>query len=206
MFENCPLRYFRQRVAKDVHEGEESQAIKTGNEIHKVLEDRVAKVAPLPQEHAKLEPICLVLDGMETTPEHELVLTQALTPTGWWSEDAWLRSKLDVFGRTEDKTAAVVLDWKTGRRRPDMFQLRLSAAQVFIHYPMVTTVSTALVWLKDKALDRQIYHRDEQEKLVSEVVRRIDAIYLSVSTGFWPAKPSGLCNYCPAKPSCRAAK
>lgn len=203
-YENCPLRYYRQRILKDVKD-EGGAASIYGERIHKMLEDRLRQNLSLPQEAARYEPLCqavekLVHAGGELHVERELVLNENLLPTGWWDADAWLRSKLDVLIIKGD--TAVVMDWKTGARRPDFFQMQLFAAQVFKHFPDVTTTKTTLVWLKDMTMDTEIYQRKFINTVWADIIRRIKRIHDSLEHDTWPAKPSGLCNYCPARHDC----
>lgn len=204
LYENCPLRYYRQRILKDVQD-ESGEASIYGERIHKMLEDRLKEDTDLPQEAERYEQLCVAVEklvslGGELHIEKELVLTENLTPTGWWDSDAWLRSKLDVLIIRGD--TAVVMDWKTGKRRPDFFQMQVFAAQVFKHFPEVTTVKTTLVWLKDMAMDTEIYKRQYINTVWADIIRRIKRIYDSLENDTWPAKPSGLCNYCPARHDC----
>lgn len=201
LFENCPKRYELQRIQKVlVDEGGEASIY--GDRVHKSLETRLKEDTDLPQELERYEELCravekLVSLGGELHIEKELVLNDNLLPTGWWDADAWLRSKLDVL--VLNGNTAVVMDWKTGKRRPDFFQMAVFAVQVFKHYPEVTKVKTSLVWLKDMAMDTEIYRREEANSLWADIMSRIKRIHIAQENDTWPAKPSGLCNYCPAK-------
>ena len=205
-FENCPQRFYRQRIVRDITDPG-GEASKHGERIHTMFENRL-KGAGLDPEIAKFDPICEAViksaEGGTLLVEHEMTLTQNLAPTGWWDDDAWLRSKLDVLiikGGT-----ATVIDWKTGKRNPDMFQMVLFAAQVFKHFPEVSRVNSTLVWLKDVRKDYETYSREASDQLWVEILTRIRRIYQARVTGVWPAKPSGLCNYCPAQSSCQWAR
>lgn len=207
LYENCPLRYYRQRVLKDVVD-QGGEASKHGERIHKFLEDRLAENTELPQEAVRYEPLCKSVEKVAANGklyiEKELVLTDELKPTGWWDADAWLRSKLDVLVVVGD--TAVVMDWKTGKRRVDFFQMQMFAAQVFKHYPEVQMVKTSLVWLKTMQMDTEIYSRVNTNDLWQDILSRIQRIYKSLDNDNWPAKPSGLCRYCPARHDCDFAK
>ena len=205
-FENCPLRYYRQRILKEVTDPG-GEASRHGERIHALLEARL-KGEGLPEEAAKFEPLCraverLAADG-ELHVEKELVLNAQLQPTGWWSEDAWLRSKLDFLAIAE--TSSVVGDWKSGKRRPDMFQMEISAAQIFQHFPQVQTVTALLVWLGPMAVDSETYTRRQLPELWTEILGRVRRIESAAAENVWQARPSGLCNYCPCKPTCEFAK
>jgi hypothetical protein len=136
--------------------------------------------------------------------EQEATLNQQLEPTGWWDDDAWLRSKLDILVIIGDN--AVVMDWKTGKRNPDMFQMLMFAAQVFKHYPNVQTVKTSLVWLKVNKMDNETYTRADIPQLWEEILKRINRIEKAEEHNVWPAKPSGLCRFCPVRHDCNFAK
>ena len=207
MFENCPYRYYNQRIMKKVTDqgGEASQY---GERVHKFLEDRLGKGESLPDEVAKLEVVAARLEAAakdhEMYFEKELTLNANLEPTGWWAKDAWMRSKLDVLILRDDD--AVVIDWKTGKRRPDFTQLELFALQVFAHYPYINKVSSSCIWIKDTALDKEVYKRDQAHTMWESLLTRVGRIEQALEHDTWPAKPSGLCNYCPCKPFCEYAR
>ena len=206
LFENCPLRYYRQRITKDVVD-EGGEASKYGERIHAFLENRL-KGSGLDAEIAQYEPLCLSVEKLarqgELYIEKELVLTDNLTATGWWDADAWLRSKLDVLVIVGDE--AVVMDWKTGKRNADQFQMQMFAAQVFKHYPDVQRVKTSLVWLKTMEMDTNTYKRSSMNAIWAEIMKRIQRIHSSLEHDNWPAKPSGLCRYCPCRHDCDYAR
>jgi len=206
LYENCPLRYYRQRILKDVVDGG-GEASKHGERIHAFLENRL-KGTDLPQEIITYEPLCKSVERIassgELHVEKELVLNDNLTPTGWWDADAWLRSKLDVLVITGND--AVVMDWKTGKRKVDFFQMQIFAAQVFKHYPQVQRVTTSLVWLKTMEMDTERYDRADVNTVWAEIMKRIQRIHTSLEHDNWPAKPSGLCRFCPARHDCDFAR
>ncbi|MCG3773743.1 MAG: hypothetical protein JW395_0557 [Nitrospira sp.] len=196
MFENCPKQYYEVRITKKWRDRGGTASI-FGDRVHKDLEARLKKTAPLTPETSKYEKLCAAFERIpgELKTEQEMTLNESLTPTGWWSGDAWLRSKLDVL--VLNGATAIVADWKTGKHRPDFSQLELFALQTFKHYPEITTVRSTFVWLKDDLLDKQTYTRTDEPKLWDKLLTRIKRIEGAVETGVWPAKPSGLCGFCP---------
>jgi hypothetical protein len=203
LYENCPLRYYRQRILKDVVD-DGGEASRYGERVHEYLENRLKESADLPQDLEHYEVLCTkvqqLANGGELHIEKELVLTEELAPTGWWEPDAWLRSKLDVLVIRDG--IAYVMDWKTGRRNPDFFQLKLFAVQVFKHFPQVQKVKTSLVWLKQLQMDTEEYTRDQSNEMWAEIMKKIRRIYDSLEHDTWPARPSGLCRFCPARHDC----
>jgi len=144
------------------------------------------------------------LGAGELLVEQELTLNVELKPTGWSDDDAWLRTKIDVL--VINQKDAKVLDWKTGKRKPDFDQLELYALQIFTHYPEVERVAVGFVWLKDKAMDREVYMRQDAATLWTKLLTQIKRIEKSVETDNWPARPSGLCRFCPARHLCPSAQ
>ena len=205
LYENCPLRYMRQRIIKDVVD-EGGEASKHGERIHAFLEDRL-KGEALHPDIEQYDVLCKSVEQIaakgELHIEKEMTLTENLVPTTWWAADAWLRSKLDVLVVNGEK--AVVMDWKTGKRKLDQFQMQIFAAQVFKHFPDVQEVKTSLVWLKTMEMDTETYTRADANKIWGEIMRRIQRIHDSFEHDNWPARPSGLCNWCPCKHDCEYA-
>jgi hypothetical protein len=206
MFENCPKRYNEQRILKLVKD-EGGEASIYGERIHKHLEDKLMGVAELPPELSKYTALCEKLMATDTTfamAEQELTLNNKLHPTGWWDEDAWLRSKIDVL--LIKGSRAIVIDWKTGKRRVDFFQLELFAVQIMSHYPEVNAVTSTFIWLKSDETDSETYTREMLPQLWQNVMVRIKRIEDAKKANVWPAKPSGLCGWCPCKPTCAYAR
>ena len=207
MFEQCPKRYLHQRINKDV-EDKGSEATIYGERIHKQLENRLALSEPLPKESVKYEEVYKTIEklteGADLHLEQQLCLNENLTPTGWYDNDAWLRSILDVLILRGD--IAIVMDWKTGKRRPDFFQLELFALQVFKHYPTIKSVKSSFVWLKENKTDTETFHHTDSNIMWTNILSKIDRIDQSYKTNTFPARPSGLCRYCPANNICEYAR
>jgi len=206
MFEQCPKRYKFQRVDRVVADSQGAASI-YGNRIHEQLEKRLKDptFTMLPAESKSYEILCQAFEQMPGTLyiEHELTLNEDLQSTGWWDQDAWLRSKLDVL--VVDGDSGLIADWKTGKYRPDTGQLDLFATQAFIHYPELKKVQASFVWLKDLRLTNRCYLRAGLPRLIEDVLTRVRRIEDAVKYDNWPARPSGLCPYCPAKDICEFA-
>jgi len=190
-----------QRITREV-KASFGEASIYGNRIHEQLELRLKGEADLPDESLKYEALAIAFASLEgeLVAEQEMTLNKNLEPTGWWSKDAWLRSKLDVIVINGDY--AVVADWKTGKHRPDFTQLEMFALQTFVHYPQVNTVKSTFIWLKDMITDSETYSRSQAPALWEKLMSRINRIENSLEKNQWPAKPSGLCPWCPAKDLC----
>jgi hypothetical protein len=207
MYENCPKNYYHQRIEKSVRD--EGNAVTAyGERVHKALELHLGVGDELNRETERYEPLTTSIkklaDGGVLTVEEEMTLNEALEPTGWWDGDAWLRSKIDVLVRKNDK--AYMFDWKTGKRKPDFEQLELFAVQVFKHYPEVDSVKTTFVWLKDMKLDSETFTRAQAPAIWDKILTKVRRVEGSLEHNNWPARPSGLCGWCPCKKFCQFAK
>ena len=161
----------------------------------------------LGREAERYEALCASIEKIAAngvlTVEEEMTLNQSLKPTGWWDADAWLRSKIDVLVRNGPD--AIMFDWKTGKRRPDFDQLELFAVQVFKHYPEVQRLKATFVWLKEMKMDHETFTRLDMPAIWQRILGKITRIEGALEHDNWPAKPSGLCNYCPCKSFCEYA-
>lgn len=200
LFENCPHQYYRQRIKKDCKDFG-GDASNYGDRIHKHLEMRLKQDLTLPQEAAAYEDLCQAVEalaqGGELLCEKEIALNDALVPVDWFDKSAWLRSKQDVLILKGSR--AIVMDWKTGKRNPDSFQLALSAIAIFNLFPQIKKVKGAFVWLKDKTQDDETYVRDEMPDLMRTLYSKVGPIEEAYEFGDWRKRKSGLCGFCPVR-------
>ena len=129
MYENCPKRYYHQRITKEVSDSG-SEATRYGERVHKALEDRLTGDSKLTDEFA---------------------------------------------------------------------------LQVFSHFPHINRVTTSFVWLKDMKQDRRSFCRDLSGEMQGHLNGRVARINQSLANDDFPAKPSGLCRWCPCYEWCEYA-
>jgi hypothetical protein len=55
-------------------------------------------------------------------------------------------------------------------------------------------------------MDTEVFTVDKTNLMWADMLSRIERIQQSLDNDNWPAKPSGLCNWCPAKNICEYAK
>lgn len=205
-FAGCPKRYYLTRVTKQVRQAETVQML-AGKNDHKSLEDRLLLKTPLPPHLVKYEPLVSVLERRKgiLLAEQQLCLNADFKPTTWFGKDAWVRAILD--GAIINKSKAFVFDWKTGKRKPDSEQLKLFAAMTFAHYPKVEVVRTSFFWLKTQETDDDVFTRDQVPEIWDGFLARVARLEHAYAKNAWPARPTGLCGWCPAsKAQCDFAK
>ena len=196
-FETCPRRYKLTKVTKEVVEPQ-TEATIHGNQVHKAIEESIAKHKPLPekyQQYATLVNAVRQTEGVKRA-EWKFALTPQLTPTTYFGRDVWLRGVFDLV--VERPKTAIIIDWKTGKPKPDNDQLKLFAAAAFTLMPRLETVRTGFAWLGHNKMDTETYAKDEQAALWGEFKPRVARIAIALDTDQFPPKPSGLCkNWCP---------
>lgn len=122
-------------------------------------------------------------------------ITKELEPCDWFDKNVWLRCILDVL-HTKGQEAWII-DWKTGKVRPNSKQLKLFALFVMTTRPNINVCHTSFEWLAHSCSTKEVYTRDDLDDLWSEFVPDLKLYVQAFKTDTWPKKPSGLCKqYC----------
>jgi len=209
-YESCPKRHWHMDIQKDVKD-EEGEALQWGNAVHKALAERIDKSTPLPKGMGHYEKwVERIIGGKgargNVLVEQQLAIDENFAPTKWFDSDAkrsglnnpWYRGIGDVIKIVN--SAALVVDWKTGKIVEDSQQLALMAACVFAHHPEVIQVRSEFIWLKDDASSRSDFHRDQMAQMWKKVWPRIEALKYAYETTTFPPKPGFLCKrWCAVK-------
>ncbi len=196
-YETCPRRFYLTRMTKQVVEPP-SEEIKAGNEVHKALELYVSGRQALPEKYLGYKAIAdkLIAAPGQKKVEMKFALNRQLNPTQFFAKDAWVRGVIDlavVRGPT-----AIVLDYKTGKRRIDSDQLKLFAASAFSLWPTVKRAKTGFIWLKTNQMDTETFMLQDRPAIFQDFAARVHRMEVSQRDDKWPARPSGLCrNWCP---------
>lgn len=186
----CPKKYEETYILKRWKD-EGSAASRRGDVIHKELELYLKGERT---ERPTLEPQGGLLDMLKTVgaeAEPQLAVTRDLQPTGFWSDDAWLRGKLDaVIARMEPLTA---WDWKSGKKRNNDLQADVYHVLLRGTYPKAGKIRIVFDYL-EKGRQPPYQPGEGAIERVTGLTDRIEG-----ATAF-PPKPSPLCRgYCPVK-------
>jgi len=197
-FETCPKQFYHEKILKE-YPYVETRAMKYGTEFHKVAEDFVRDGTPVPEEFRFTQKVLDNLAAREGTKHLELKmgLTIDLEPCAFFAKNVWFRGVVDYL--SIDGGTARVVDYKTGKsaKYADPDQLELMALTVFKHFPEVTDVRGALLFVIANSLVTDTYTTSDQSRW-AKWVSRVNALQTAVDTGVWNPKPSGLCRkHCP---------
>lgn len=178
-------------------------AMARGGVIHKLAEK--ALKAPrliVPPELKTVRPALTGLRKLKAQVELELCLTRDWVKTGWFDVNAWLRIKIDaIAARDKHHRVVEVVDWKTGKYRPDSkeygLQLELYGAGTLSAYAHVEEVHAALIFTdhdqKAAPPSKATFTRADLPGLIQAWEGRIRPML--ADTRFAP-RPGWYCRYC----------
>lgn len=200
-FELCPRQFQHAYVLKDLPREPPSQALKDGRDAHQAFEHRLKDGTPLPEPWRGFEGYCLSVQGHKPLVELSLGITLSGEPSGFWDEKTWLRGKLDVALPTEN---AVILDWKTGKRREEPDELEIFGLLLKANFPLVKQVKGYYVWLKEGRVG-QMHDLSSSEEKLAQLRQRTGRVEAALKAQFFPPIENPLCAWCPVK-SCQFNK
>jgi hypothetical protein len=197
MFEQCAKKYFHIKIQKDAKDSNSSFSSE-GKEIHKAMFNRVCKGTPLPLPIRHLEKWGKRFADAEHDERHgemQMCLNNKFEPVDWFAPDAWVRAIVDLLIIRGD--TAIIVDWKTGKKRIDWTQLQLTAAVLSRLMPEINNFKLVFVWLKSSEVSTEELHKDGIKNVWMELLPRVKEIEKAKLTTSFPASESGLCRYCP---------
>jgi hypothetical protein len=197
-YEVCPKRHFHIDVAKDFKETESDQ-LKEGNFVHKVLAERISKGTPLPPRVKEYEPwaAMIVAGGGTILVEQQMAIRKDFSKCEWFGgKQVWFRGIGDVVVLHDQ--VGLVWDWKTGKIKEDATQLMSMAQCVFSHHPQIQAVRSEFIWLSEGARTRLDFKRADMPGHWASVLPRVALLEQANQTMTYPAKPGFLCKrWCP---------
>jgi hypothetical protein len=198
MFEQCRKKYFHIRVKKDAKD-DDSQWAGDGKKQHDALKKRVIDGVALPIELRHLEKMASRFADSpgEKRGELQLAINAKFEPVGWFDNDVWCRAIIDLLIIRD--TTAVIIDWKTGKRKDEFDQIKLAAAVLSCHMPEITDFKLAYLWTKNKQMSPLDMAKTNMPDVWADFLPRIDEITEAMKTTEFPATESGLCAYCPVR-------
>jgi hypothetical protein len=199
-FDQCPKKYFHLKVAKDVKD-EAGEAADYGTAVHEAAELFITQGTPIPEKFAFMRPIVepLARKRGDKLAEIKLGVTEELQPCGFFAKDVWYRGIADLLIVNGSK--AWLVDYKTGKnaKYADIKQLDLLAGAIFIHYPEVETINSALLYVVSHEMPRKIHHRQHLLSYMNVFETQLDRLEAAMDNGVWNPNPSGLCGWCPVE-------
>jgi PD-(D/E)XK nuclease superfamily len=197
-YESCPKQYYHINVIKDVKD-EDTEFSADGKAIHQGLYRRICQGEKLPLNYRYLEPTAIKFVGMpgDTSGELKFAATRRFAPVQYFDPSVFVRVVVDLLNVRG--TTALLVDWKTGKPKSGFTQLELSAAVLSCHLPEIETFKLAYVWLQNRKVTSHSVSKADLVSVWNNLLPRVAKIEEAIKTTNFPAKPSGLCRYCPVK-------
>jgi hypothetical protein len=197
-YELCP-RQFHEVTIKKSFAKETSPQMNEGKATHTALEQRVRDGSTLPATLTHLEPLCTALAASNGTKrtEFQMALDVNLAPTSWFGKQAYSRAIADLV--IDAGRVAALFDYKTGKKKEDWLQLRLTSTHYFQYAPKVEIIKAAFIWTRDGTSSPITIKRTDMPAVWSEMKPRIDRYQEAFQTGYFPARRSWACRFCPVK-------
>lgn len=199
LFKQCPRKYYRLRVAKDIKEDEAEHLI-YGNEVHKAAEEYGRDGTPIPEKFVYIKQYVdtLIDSPGEKFYEYKMGLTQSLDACEFMAKDVWWRGIADFLAI--NGTEAVLVDYKTGKsaRYADTAQLELLSLAIFAHFPDVQLVRAGLLFVVSKEFIEVELYREHQGQLWKKWIKDTDRLDECFENEVWNPSPNFTCRkFCP---------
>ena len=196
LFEQCPYRYMRERIRRDVPYVQ-NEAAKWGDQVHTGIE-KFFETGDMPDYLYSYQEWIMHAANLrgERMIEAKLAVNRQWHPVAYSDPTAYFRGKVDLSLLREDE--CIFVDWKTGNSKyGDGGQAQRYAAMLMVHYPEIDRVRTRFVYFKDDAVHRKEFTRDQLLDLTNEVDSLVEQIEHCIAVDGWHKKSGPLCrSYC----------
>jgi predicted Holliday junction resolvase-like endonuclease len=199
LFKQCPHKYYRLKVKKDITEPL-SDAIIYGNEAHKAAEEYIKNGTALPKRFAFMQKSLDVLKAKEGEKlcEFRMGLTYQLEPCKFLDQNVWWRGIADLIVLQPDR--AWIVDYKTGKssKYADVKQLELMALSVFKHFPQVKKVKAGLLFVVANDFVKADFHARDEFVMWRPWFEDTERLQKALELDVWNPRPNFTCKgWCP---------
>lgn len=199
LYKQCPHKYYRMRVVKDVIEPT-AEHLNYGLAVHKAAEDYIRDGADIPEQYMFIKPVLdslLNLKG-EKLCEYQMGLTKDLEPCDFYDKDnIWWRGIADLIILQEDR--AFLFDYKTSKsaRYADTKQLEILSLALFKHFPHIKKVKAGLLFVVSQEVVRGEFDVVDEEATWVKWIADTNRLEKAFDTDTWNPKPNFTCKkYC----------
>lgn len=196
----CPLKFYHKYILKDCPERPESDALRFGSYVHKVIEDYIKGTAELPKGLIRIKDVVAAVraggcESLLAEPPYAVDKNWEPCSTRDW-DHAWLRTKIDLMARWARRI--VYIDWKTGKpRNADPFQLVVASSILSQWHPEADRIECCFFYTQSmKKSDTIVVTRTMIPEIMKIVTSKAQEIEYRKMQGDWPATPGYTCRYC----------
>lgn len=201
LFKQCPRKYHRLKVVKDIVEPTTEPMI-YGLEVHKAAEDYGKDGVSIPEKYQYIKPyldVLLATDGRHLF-EWRMGLTRELEPCEFTAPHVWWKGIADFISVSEKDKTAILVDYKTGKsaRYADTAQLELLALAIFAHFIHIDIVRAGLLFIVSKEFIEIELNRKHQQELWKKWIQETDRLDKCFEYNTWNPSPNFTCRkFCP---------
>ena len=202
-FDQCPKKYFHLRIKKD-YKDEDSTATIYGKELHKAAEDFISLGTPIPARFAFVAETLEALKKIEGDKHCEIKLGVAkregkFAPCDFFAKDVWWRGIADLLIVNKEKRTAYLVDYKTSKnaKYADTKQLDLLAGAVFVHYPEIVEIKSALLFVVSNEIVRKKHEYIMKTSYLNSMEPELIRLEAAIKNDVWNPVSGPLCRYCP---------
>ena len=206
LFKQCPRKYHRLRVVRDIVEPE-SEAMLYGSELHKAAEEYGRDGVPIPGKFSFIKEyidILLEIPGAQLF-EFKMALNRDRKPCDFFDPEYWWRGIADLMIVPEKGhgTEAVIVDYKTGKsaRYADTGQLEILSLATFAHFPHIQTIRAGLLFVvSEDFVEFHIDKKDAEKVWESRWIPTTKRLDIAYTMDLWNPSPNFTCKkFCPVE-------
>lgn len=200
-FDQCPKKYYHLKIAKDVKDGDTTATI-YGKEVHKAAEDFIKDGTPIPAKFSFIQPVVDSLSKIKGEKHCELQLGVSqrdgkFVASDFFAKDVWWRGIADLV--IIDGTTAYLVDYKTSKnaKYADTKQLDLLAGAVFLKFPQVQNIKSALIFVVSNEMVKKKHESMFKTAYMRTMDSQITRLEAAMKTNVWNPNSGPLCKFCP---------
>lgn len=202
-FDSCPKKYFHLRIKKDFKD-EDSTATIYGKELHKAAEDFIKSGTPIPAKFAFIQATLEALAGIDGEKHCEIKLGVAkrdgrFAACDFFAKDVWWRGIADLLIINKKTRTAYLVDYKTSKnaKYADTKQLDLLAGAVFVHYPEIVEIKSALLFVVSNEIVKKKHELIMKSSYLNCMEPELIRLEAAIKTDVWNPVSGPLCKFCP---------
>lgn len=193
----CPKQYDEKYNKKSIKYVQSEQAL-FGDSVHKSTEAALKDGQPLNTDALPLmEGPVAALANIKDNPrytlhvEQRLAITKDMKTTTWWAADAWMRAQLDAHIEDHEQKRNIIIDWKTGKVKPDKMQVLITSLCATVH-TKYTQNDCAWVFVKHNQILAETVDLRSMSAM-DDLLRNAKAYETACRDDHFPATPNFLC-------------
>jgi hypothetical protein len=201
-FQQCPKKYYHTKILKDIVEPDTTATL-YGKAAHTVAEEFVRDGVAIPEAFAYMKPVLEQLNSIEGEKhcEVKLGMTKTLESCDFDAPNVWWHGVADLVIINKKTGTAFSVDYKTSKnaRYADATQLDLVACGLFVKFPEIKKIRSALLFVVSKEFVKAEHHAEMVTKYMQKPTKDVARIEAAISNGVWNPVEGPLCKFCSVK-------